>query len=111
MSTDAYEKIWQKVAEIPSGKVATYGQVAALVNLPRHARLVGYALRKAPKSMALSWHRVVNAKGELSFPINSEGYNTQKKRLLDEGIEFVGKRINLASFQWQVSLDELLWKP
>ena len=55
------------VRRIPQGRVATYGQVAALAGLPRHARQVGYALHALPEGTDVPWHRVVNAKGEVSL--------------------------------------------
>lgn len=106
-----YEKIWAKIGEVPYGSVATYGQIAAMVGLPRHARLVGYALRHTPDHMRLPWHRIVNAKGESAFPVDSEQYALQKKLLTQEGVAFIGGKVSLNQFGWHESLDELLWKP
>jgi O-6-methylguanine DNA methyltransferase len=61
-----WERIYDVVRRIPKGRVATYGQVAALAGLPRHARQVGYALHVLPESSKVPWHRVINAKGEVS---------------------------------------------
>ena len=57
----SYAKIYAVVSRIPKGRVATYGQVAALARLPRRARLVGYALHTLPAESDVPWHRVVNA--------------------------------------------------
>lgn len=108
--SDKDKKIWKTVAAIPRGQVATYGQVADLAGCGRAARMVGRSLGKAPKSMQLPWHRVINAAGMISLPVDSKGYKTQRQRLLSEGVEFRGKRIDMNRFQWQPSLDELLWK-
>ena len=62
------EKVWQIVHDIPSGHVATYGQIAILAGLPGHARYVGTVLKNLPSQSRLPWHRVVNAKGCISFP-------------------------------------------
>src|SRR5207302_375258 len=59
------EAVWQLVRRIPRGRVATYGQIAALLGRPRAARAVGGALRGCPAN--LPWHRVVNAQGAVSF--------------------------------------------
>lgn len=67
-------------------------------------------MSKAPKSKKLPWHRVVNASGRISLPIDSKGYLTQRQRLLSEGVEFRGRQIDMKRFQWQPSLDELLWQ-
>ena len=106
-----YPRIWRTVADIPYGEVATYGQIAELAGLPRQARLVGYALHSMPAHLNIPWHRVINAKGMISFPADSELYARQRERLEEEGVEFIHNRIDLAVFGWQPSLDELLWKP
>ena len=63
----AYDKIYAIVRQIPEGKIATYGQVADLANLYGRARLVGYALYRVDmRSSDIPWHRVINAKGEIS---------------------------------------------
>ena len=66
--TENQERIWHIVARIPSGRVATYGQVAELAGLPGRARLVGHTLSRLPADTGLPWHRVVNSQGRLSFP-------------------------------------------
>ncbi len=94
------ERIWQVVARIPSGRVCSYGQVADLAGLPRRARLVGRILSRLPQGSRLPWHRVVNAKGELSLPAGSEGARLQRNRLESEGVCFLGGRIPLSRFRW-----------
>ncbi len=93
--------IWQALAAVPAGKVVTYGQLAALSGLPGYARFVGSSLKKLPKDTSLPWFRVINAKGQISFPVDSDGYNRQRQHLLDEGITVKHNRINLKTFQWQ----------
>ncbi len=97
--TDA-ERVWQVVARIPRGRVCSYGQVAELAGLPRRARLVGRILSRLPQGSRLPWHRVVNARGELSLPADSEGARLQRRRLEDEGICFLRGRIALSRFRW-----------
>ena len=93
--------IWQVVAAIPSGRVATYGQVAEKAGLPRAARRVGYALRVLPNNTRIPWHRVVNAQGRLSLPEGSKSYSTQRNRLEREGIAFSPTgTINLHRYGW-----------
>ena len=111
MTDQHYQRIWAKIAEIPRGSVATYGQIADLVGLPRHARLVGYALRNTPENLDIPWHRVINAKGESAFPRDSESYKRQKQLLENEGVAFIGGKVSLKKYRWTVTLDELLWKP
>ncbi len=97
---DPAQRIWQVVASIPRGSVATYGQIADLAGMPRHARLVGRTLRLLPPDTKLPWHRVVNASGRIATRAGS-GADTQRERLLAEGIEFVGERVPLREFRWQ----------
>lgn len=101
MQTDPIrETIWQIVASIPQGRVATYGQVARLAGYPSHARFVGTTLKKLPKGTRLPWFRVVNGKGQLSFSVNSQAWRRQKKLLEAEGILFIGDRFSLKTCQW-----------
>ncbi len=76
---------------IPHGKVASYGQIAALIGLPSHARFVGRVLRQLPKGTKLPWHRVVNA--NLRISPRGGGEAAQKQRLEAEGVSFIGARI------------------
>ncbi len=93
------ERIWQVVAAIPQGKVATYGQVAALAGAPRHARYVGTVLKQLPSGSTLPWFRVLNAKGEISFPKESPAYQRQREALESEGVVFVGGRVSLSIYR------------
>ena len=94
-------RIYAVVARIPRGRVATYGQVAALAGAPRHARQVGYALHDLPDGTLLPWHRVINARGEIS-PRSEPGWDAFQRQLLEaEGIEFRRGRIDLARCRWE----------
>lgn len=85
---------------IPAGKVATYGQVAALAGLPRGARLVGNTLSKLPSGSKLPWHRVLNSKGELSFPPRSAAFRRQREALREDGVILVKGRLKLREYRW-----------
>jgi methylated-DNA-protein-cysteine methyltransferase-like protein len=98
------------VATIPSGRVATYGQVAALAGQPRHGRHVGRLLATAPAG-DLPWHRVVAAGGRIALPPQGAAGREQVRRLRGEGVPVQRGRIDLALHQWQPALDELLWGP
>ena len=99
------ERIWQIVFQIPAGRVASYGQIAALAGLPGHARQVGAVLKSLPKPTTLPWHRVCNAQGRLSLPEGSTSYREQKARLESEGIVFVKGRIALDRYRWELSAE------
>lgn len=87
------ERVWQVVAAIPRGRVATYGQVAELAGMPRHARLVGRTLGNLPDESPLPWHRVVNASLRISRRGDDRAMAAQRRRLEREGVTFVGPRI------------------
>ncbi len=100
--SDSYQRIYAVVRRIPHGRVATYGQVAALAGLPRQPRLVGYAMHALPNGTALPWHRVINAQGRVSPRSGDGGAGvTQRLRLEAEGVRFdPAGRVSLARQGW-----------
>ena len=87
---------------IPSGKVASYGQVARLAGLPRHARLVGRVLSQLDASSELPWHRVLNSQGVIRVEkSNAVGENIQSLKLMQEGVVVLNGKVSLKKFQWQ----------
>ncbi len=105
------ESRWQRfyhiIEQIPEGRVATYGQIAELAGLKGHARQVGYALAALSDQQADSvpWHRVINAKGEVSPRRSSSGHRIQRKLLEAEGIEFRRERVDLKDCRWSADDD------
>ena len=104
-----YQSVWKVVSEIPSGHVLTYGEVARLSGMPRAARRVSQALRRAPRGMELPWHRVINAQGKISFPEDSNGWMRQKDKLENEGVVFLNGKVDLDRFGYRGAVDRLLW--
>jgi methylated-DNA-protein-cysteine methyltransferase-like protein len=101
-ASSSYRKIYAVVSRIPKGRVATYGQVAALARLPRQARLVGYAMHALPADSDVPWHRVVNAAGKISIRSDGLGHDELQAQLLRrEGVRFVDGAIPLARYLWQ----------
>ena len=97
-----YQRIYSIVRRIPKGRVATYGQIANLVGLPGHARQVGYAMHALPEHTAVPWHRVINAKGEVSRRSTPGWENEQRLRLEREGVIFDGRgRVDLKQVKWR----------
>ena len=99
--SEAYQAIYRTVRRIPEGRVATYGQVAAVAGLPRHARQVGYALHALPEKTTVPWFRVINASGAISLRREGSG-DLQRKLLEREGIRFSpAGRIDLKTYGWK----------
>ena len=97
-----YEMIYAIVKLIPRGRVATYGQVAKLAKLDGHARQVGYALNALSTDTRIPWHRVINAKGEISPRIDPECEHRQRRLLEREGIEIDERsQISFTCFGWR----------
>jgi methylated-DNA-protein-cysteine methyltransferase-like protein len=114
MSTNSkqdYQRIWNTIAAIPSGRVASYGQIGELAGYARSARLVTRALRYAPAEMNLPWHRVLNAQGKIAIPANSPSHKEQARRLANEDVPFISGRVDMSRFRWEPDLDEMMWGP
>ncbi len=102
MSEGSYARIHAVVRRIPRGRVATYGQVAELADLPGHARQVGYALHALSSGTSVPWHRVVNAQGSCSLRAVPGAELTQRLRLEGEGVRFDTRgRVPLARVRWR----------
>lgn len=98
-----YDRIYDIVRQIPWGKVATYGQIADLAKLYGKARLVGYALFRVQIADDIPWHRVINAKGEISYSFKRQGGDYLQKVLLEEeGVKFKKNgKIDLNQYRWR----------
>ncbi|EHN70010.1 MGMT family protein [Aliivibrio fischeri] len=88
------QSIYMNLAQIPKGRIISYGQLAKLAGYPNHSRHVGKTLAKLPKDTTLPWHRVVNSQGKIS--LSGDSFYKQKERLEKEGIVICesGKIIN-----------------
>ena len=92
------KRIYEAVKKIPRGRVATYGQVAALAGDKKMARAVGNALHKNPNPDEIPCYRVVNAKGELAGEFAFGGAGAQAKLLKADGIEVVNGMVDLKKY-------------
>ena len=103
---DEYQQqLYAWLARVPAGRVVTYGQLAALIGRPNGARWVGYQLGRLPPGSALPWHRIVNARGGSSLPLDKGGSNRQLRLLQREGVLVVDGRVALRRFQWDPFVD------
>lgn len=99
-----FEKIYTVVKCIPRGKVATYGQVAALAGNPRWSRVVGYALHVNPDPLSIPCYRVVNREGRLAPAFAFGGEDVQRELLLSDGVELDSEgKVPLDSFLWNTN--------
>lgn len=93
-----YTPVYQIVAQIPVGRVTTYGSIARVVPVPRGARGVGWALAQTPVTSHLPWWRVVSASGKITSPNAYEQYD----RLLAENVPMLTVLVvDLSSAYWQ----------
>ena len=95
-----FELIYAVVRRIPRGRVASYGQVAALAGNPRWARVVGFALHVNPEPGTIPCHRVVTKEGRVSPAFAFGGENMQIKLLRDEGVEVRDGFVDMERFRW-----------
>lgn len=101
MDTGFVNRVYGIVAEIPRGKVATYGQIAEMAGDPLAAREVGYIMSQVPPGLGLPCHRVVNRTGTLAPDYVFGGQKRQRAMLEGEGITFLQNgRINIERHQW-----------
>ena len=95
-----FELIYDIVKSIPKGRIATYGQVAALAGNPRWSRVVGYALHVNPEPGVIPCHRVVDRNGRLSPAFAFGGANMQAVLLEKEGVEVSNGCVDLSKYRW-----------
>jgi len=102
VSSEFRREIYALVAQIPPGRVMTYGQIAACLGHPRAARQVGYAMAACPPELKLPWQRVINARGEVSRRANPDDAAYQRLLLESEGVHFgPAGRVSLPDYLWQ----------
>ena len=114
MEPNFFERVYRVVRQIPPGKVASYGQIAALLGHPQAARTVGWALNALRGSEVddVPWQRVINSRGRISISRADLGADLQAALLEQEGIVFgPDGRVDLRRFGWRGLDDvEALWR-
>ena len=93
--------LYSTLAQVPEGKVVSYGQLAELAGLGRAARWVGRTLSQLPGDTRLPWHRVLGAGGRISLPAGSPSGDEQRARLRMEGITILNNRVDIRRHGWR----------
>ena len=95
-----FSKVYEKVKQIPKGKVTTYGEIARAIGNPHMSRRVGYALHANPEPIVIPCHRVVNRFGELSGAFAFGGKDVQSDLLKAEGVEVNDGVVDLENYMY-----------
>jgi methylated-DNA-protein-cysteine methyltransferase related protein len=93
--------LYLTLAQVPAGKVVSYGQLAEMAGLGRAARWVGRTLSQLPAETSLPWHRVLGAGGRLSLPLGSPSGDEQRARLRSEGVFIRNNRVDIQHHGWR----------
>jgi methylated-DNA-protein-cysteine methyltransferase-like protein len=103
---NTFDIIYSVVKEIPRGRIATYGQIAAMVKPGLPARIVGYALHCLPENTDIPWHRVINSQGKISYFASSNEYDSLQQKILEqEGVIFSSEgKTDLKKYLWSANL-------
>jgi methylated-DNA-protein-cysteine methyltransferase-like protein len=102
--TAFFDRVYLVVRQIPPGRVASYGQVAALLGAPRAARTVGWALASLRREDEdeVPWQRVINSRGRVSIRSLRHAQEEQEELLRAEGVEFDSRGyVNWDRFGWR----------
>ncbi len=97
---DFYQKVYEVTKKIPKGKVATYAQIARLVENSRAYRAVGQILRANPHPITVPCHRVISSDGSLGGYVI--GLQKKARLLKEEGVEVKNNKIDLKKYGWKV---------
>ena len=99
-----FEKVYQVAAQIPYGRVTSYGTIAKYLGTPKSARMVGWAMNNSHNQKEeVPAHRVVNRKGLLTGKHHFDGTNLMQQLLESEGIVVIDNQIQ--------DLDNVFWNP
>ena len=100
MREGVFWEIYQLVRQIPSGRTATYGQIACLLGMPRGGRIVGYAMASC-RDESVPCHRVVDRFGGTKSAFDRLSPGTQRALLEAEGVPFrPDGTVDLARCRW-----------
>lgn len=101
--TEFSRKVIELIKSVPKGKVATYGLIAKLAGSPQGARGVGWLLHSSTHKYKLPWQRIIKSGGRLSFPVHSEKFDLQKRKLEAEGVIVENGKVDIKKYLWKKS--------
>ena len=100
MISNFSKQVIKIIKKIPTGKVASYGQIATLAGNNKAARQISRILHSSSDKYDLPWHRVINSQGKISLRIG-DGFEMQKAMLESEGIKIIKDKIDLEKYKWK----------
>lgn len=102
-SESFFQRVYELVRQVPKGRVASYGQIAAMVDQPRKARFVGFAMHQSPgMAGGVPCHRIVFKDGSLTSGFAFGGADVQRQMLKDEGVTFLPDgRVDMGRCRWE----------
>ena len=95
------QAVYNFLTTIPAGKVVTYGQIGEYLGSKHYARAVGNILHENPDGEKYPCYKVVNSQGKLSQHYAFGGVAVQREKLIAEGIEVTGNRVDLEKYRYQ----------
>ncbi len=104
MSKINKQLVYDYLADIPIGRVVTYGMIAEHLGSKNLARTVGNILHQNPDKDKYPCYKVVSAQGKLSQSYAFGGIECQKQRLLNDGIEVINYKIDLNTYKWNTGI-------
>lgn len=102
-NNDFFERVYQVVNLIPTGRATSYGAIAAYLGAKKSSRMVGWAMNAAHKKPEIQAHKVVNRNGLLTGKHHFDTAQTMEQRLVADGIQVV----NDAIVNWKI----VFWDP
>ena len=98
----SYDKVYEFLTTIPSGKVVTDGMIAEYLGNKNLARTVGNILHENPNADKYPCYKVVSSEGKLSKNYTFGGIEKQKELLLKDNIEVKGYKVDLNIYKWNI---------
>lgn len=100
---DFFNRVYEVVRQIPSGRVTSYGAIARYLGAGRSARVVGWAMNQSHSLEDVPAHRVVNRNGLLTGKQHFDGSRLMQQLLENEGIRIADNQVK--------DFKQIFWDP